>query len=66
LVNYRIALPSHFHRSFIETATPTSAYTCCQRRNGAVILVHSVVTDRSGIPLKYKNSGRNGTEDDSD
>jgi hypothetical protein len=31
-----------------------------------VTLVHSVVTDRSGIPLKDKTSGRNGTEDDSD
>jgi hypothetical protein len=66
LVSYRIALPSHFHRSFIETATPTPAYTCCQRHNGTVILAHSVVTGRSGIPLKDKNSGRNGTEDDSD
>jgi hypothetical protein len=31
-----------------------------------VIFVRTVVTDRSGIPLKDKNSGRNGTEDDSD
>jgi hypothetical protein len=31
-----------------------------------VILGRTVVTDRSGIPLKGKNSGRDGTEDDSD
>jgi hypothetical protein len=31
-----------------------------------VIFGRTVVTDRSGIPLKDKSSGRDGTEDDSE
>ena len=57
-----IALPSFFHR---DRDTDPCLYLL-QRRKGTAMFVHSVATDRSGIPLKDEKSGRIGTEDDSD